>query len=302
MSIKSNKIRVAIAQISSVSGNIEANMQKHLDYIKRARKEKADVLLFPELSLCGSHVNQTAYKTCITYSHPYFQELTQATGDMASIVGFAEEGAAAQFYNSSIILQQDLEPFIHRKMNLCTYGYWEEAKYFAQGRYLESFKLSSPFKGAILICADMWNPALVHLATLHGATVIFSPAASGEDAVSSEFSNPDNWELTLRFYAMMYGMPVVMANLVGRDGDLNFWGGSCVVDPFGKIQEQLGREEEGMLVTDLDYSHVRKARFELPTVRDSNYSLIQREMQRIAVDLGIPVGLREEDNHYGRKK
>ncbi len=295
-------IRIAIAQILVKSYDIESNQQKHMEYIKLARKENADVLLFPELSLCGCHTGPEAYKTSITHKHPVIEELTKATGDMATIIGFIEEGFAAQFYNSSIILQQGQDPFIHRKMNLCTYGYWAEGKYFAQGRYLETFNLPAKFTGSVLICADLWNPALVHLSALHGTSIIFAPIASAEGAiVSPEFSNPDNWELALRFYAMIYGMPIVMANSVGQDGDLNFWGGSCVIDAFGNTQEKLDREE-GLLVTELDYNQVLKARFQLPTVRDSNLGLIQREMKRLEDSLGVPVGIREAEHHFGKKR
>lgn len=293
------KLRVAVAQINSKTGDFDGNFQKHLDYIALAQKEKADVLMFPELSLSGSDLGNDTWKLARRVSDPMFRELEKASSGMAAVVGFAEEGYAAQFYNSAIILQDGQDPFVHRKMNLCTYGCWTEAKYFAQGRYLESFRLPASFTGALLICADMWNPALVHLASLRAATVLMAPIASAHDAVSSEFSNPDNWKLTLKFYAMMYGMPIVMCNHVGRDGELDFWGGSCIVDAFGNTGESLGAEE-GLLVGDLDYADVRRARFELPTVRDSNFALIQRELQRIVVDLGVPVGIREEEHRFGR--
>lgn len=297
---ENRSIRVAVAQINSVSHDVDGNFSKHLYYIQEARKEKADILLFPELSLHGCLIGPNAYKHAITHAHPMFLEIKRATGNMASIVGFVEEGFGAQYYNSSIILQGGQNPFIHRKLNLCTYGYWTEAKYFAQGRYVERFGLPGRFVGSILICADAWNPALVHLAALSGATILFIPIASANATVSSEFSNPDNWDLTAQFYSMIYGLPIVLANFVGQEENLTFWGRSQIVSPFGKTLDRLGPEQEGLLVADLDYEQVQKARFQLPTVRDSNISLIQREMHRMVDTLGIPVGIHKQEYQFGK--
>ncbi|MFP3345508.1 NAD+ synthetase, partial [Halomonas sp. SIMBA_159] len=78
----------------------------------------------------------------------------------------------------------------------------EEDKYFAEGRYVEVFPFDAAWSAGLLVCADIWNPALVHLAALQGATVLLSPVASAVEAVGGEFSNPEGWDTALRFYAM----------------------------------------------------------------------------------------------------
>jgi predicted amidohydrolase len=138
-----------------------------------------------------------------------------------------------------------------------------------------------------MICADLWNPALVHLTTLHGATMLLVPTASAEDAVSGEFSNPNGWAVALEFYAMIYGMPLMLANLCVNEGGLRFWGGSRILGPHGQVIAEAGYEEE-MIVADLDYEQVKKARFQLPTVRDSNLDLVYREIGRLSWQIGIP--------------
>ncbi|MFC4353182.1 nitrilase-related carbon-nitrogen hydrolase [Fodinicurvata halophila] len=81
-----------------------------------------------------------------------------------------------------------------------------------------------------------------------------------------------------------------MTNRVGREGHLSFWGGSRIIDPFGHILAQAGEAEE-LISAELDCDQFRKARYLLPTVRDSNLSLLLREGQRLADLVGVPNSL-----------
>jgi predicted amidohydrolase len=295
--MEDKEVRVAVVQLEAINYDIDTNLKKHLHYIEEAKKEKADIVLFPEYSLTGTHLVDDFLGLAMPRNDKCIQQIKNASKGITAMFGFAEVGYAAQFYNSCMTVEYGKPDFIHRKMNLCNYGYWNESKYFAQGRYLECFKLKSHFTGCTLICNDMWNPALVHLATLHGATILFSPIASGLEAVGKDFSNPNSWMTTIKFYSMMYGMPVVLSNLVGKSEDMTYWGGSCIIDPYGNVLSQMG-ETEGMIIEELDYNDVKKARFRLPVVRDSNFSLIKREMDRIGDQLGIPIGVRDEDHGF----
>ncbi|MGH6611895.1 MAG: nitrilase-related carbon-nitrogen hydrolase, partial [Burkholderiaceae bacterium] len=136
------------------------------------------------------------------------------------------------------------------------------------------------WRASVLICADTWNPALVHLAALRGTTLLLAPISSAVEAVGAEFDNPRGWDINLHFYALTYGMPVMMANRVGREGDLTFWGGSRILDPFGRTLASAANDEE-LVRAQLDFDDVRRARYLLPTVRDSNLPLIQRQLERL---------------------
>ena len=133
-----------------------------------------------------------------------------------------------------------------------------------------------------MICADLWNPALVHLAAIQGTTVVLAPISSAIEAVGADFDNPGGWDINLRFYALTYGLPIAMANRVGREGELTFWGGSRLVDPFGRTLAQATGEGEDLVRARIDFAEVRRARYLLPTVRDANLPLVQREIERIA--------------------
>ncbi|MDX1605133.1 MAG: nitrilase-related carbon-nitrogen hydrolase [Candidatus Competibacterales bacterium] len=287
------RLRVAIAQLESELGDISGNVRQHLDYIRQARAAGVQVLLFPELSLTGYRLGADILQVARSREDKVICQLAKAAGDMTVMLGFVEEGPGAQFYNACVALRDGRMVFLHRKLNLPTYGNLEEGKLFAPGRYIDTFPLPRPWLASALICADLWNPALVHLAMVHGTTLLLAPVNSAESAVSTEFSNPRGWRLTVEFYAMIYGMPILMANRIGREPDgARFWGGSCIVDPYGSVIAEAG-DEATLLTAELDYDAVRRARFQLPTVRDSNLNLVHREIERLASHLGVPVFIRD---------
>ena len=290
--MSSKKLRIGVAQIDCAAATPDANLAKHLEIIDRARREKVDLLVFPELSLAGypQAARQIETLACAVGDGPV-KQLAQAAQDMVVVAGFVEEGPAAQFYNCSAVVTGGKVIYRHRKLNLATYGELTEGKLFAAGRYVETFSLD-PWRASILICSDVWNPALVTLAALHGTTLLIVPANSAHAAVSSEFSNPEGWDVATRFYSMMYGMYVVMANRIGEEAGLSFWGGSKISDPFGDVLSSSS-DSEALLVGEIDYDAVRRARLQLPTVRDSNLSLVGREIQRLQERLGIPEIIRD---------
>lgn len=290
---EARKLRVAVAQIHTVLGDLKANLAKHLAMIERARAARVDALLFPELSLTGHSTGPAALRLALVRDDPMVLEIARASGEMFTIFGMIEEGFAAQFYNTAAAVHDGEVVFLHRKINLATYGYLEEGKHFAGGRYVETFLLAPYWQASVLICADMWNPALIYLAALHGSTVLLAPISSAAEAMGVEFDNPGGWDVNLRFYAMTYGLPILMANRVGKEEHLTFWGGSRIIDPFGQALAKADDQEEELVTAELDYETIRKARYALPTVRDSNLSLIQREIERLAEIVGVPTSVRK---------
>ena len=281
-------MKVGVAQIETTLGDVRGNLRKHFEVIAEARHLAVDLLLFPELSLVGHDAGAAVLEVAIGRDDPIMADLAAASGPMRSVIGFVEEGPAAQFYNAAAALREGGVEYLHRKINLATYGRLEEGKHYASGRHVNAFDLAAPWRASVLICADMWNPALVHLAAVHGTTLLLGPISSAVEAVGAEFDNPAGWDVNVRFYAMTYGMPVLIANRVGREGDLTFWGGSRVLDPFGATLAAADAATEQLVTAELDYRVLRRARYLLPTVRDSNIALVQREIERLRLTIGEP--------------
>lgn len=283
-----SRVKVAVAQMDCQLGNLKHNLGVHLDLVKQAKAEGVRLLMFPELSLTGYRLGDHTPELALSRDDPMIRQMADAAQGLVVLFGFVEEGAAAQIYNAMAAVCDGRLLFVHRKLNLPTYGQMDEGKLFAGGRYVETFVVDGPWHAGVLICADLWNPALVHLAMLHGASVLLAPVNSALGAVGGEFSNPEGWELVLRFYAMMYGLPILMANRYGKENDAFFWGGSRILDPYGREMAVAPEGHVGLVSAELDYADVRRARFRLPTVRDSNLHLVQREVSRLADRIGMP--------------
>ena len=288
-----DSLQVGVGQVETVLGDIRPNLDRHLEVIAQAQTANVQCLVFPELSLTGHSGGRFSLDIALRADDPVVRRLAEASGPMRTTFGLVEEGPAAQFYNSAITVADGQVVHVHRKINLATYGMLDDGKHFASGRYVETFPIDRHWRAATLICNDMWNPALVSLAALHGATVLIVPVSSAQEAVGAEFDNPGGWETACRYSAMVYGMPVIFANRIGSEEGMTFWGGSRVIDPFGQTIVDAGRQD-GLQVAELSYGRVRRARALLPTVRDSNLDLIVRETTRLQRILGVPETVRRD--------
>jgi N-carbamoylputrescine amidase len=164
-------------------------------------------------------------------------------------------------------------------VNLPGYGRLEEDRWFAAGSQVDTFALAPGWTAATLICADLWNPALVHLAASRGADLVLAPISSALEAVEG-FDNPRGWSVALDFYAMIYGLPTVMTNRVGREDDLTFWGGSRVVDAVGRTIARANADE-ALVIAEIARGDIKRARTRLPTIRDSAPALVHAEFGRL---------------------
>jgi predicted amidohydrolase len=240
-----------------------------------------DVLVFPELSLTGHGGGADALRVAMPAAHAHVETLARAADSLQITFGLVEEAEGAQFYNTALTLRDGAVVHAHRKVNLATYGRLDDGKHFGAGRRVDTFACRPPWRASVLICADTWNPALVHLAALQGATLLVTPVSSAREAVGGDFDNPAGWDVNTAFHALTYGMAVVMANRVGTERDLTFWGGSRVLDAHGRVVARA-EDRETLLVAQLDYEDVRAARYRLPTVRDANVALLRAELERVA--------------------
>ncbi|WP_250504609.1 nitrilase-related carbon-nitrogen hydrolase [Caballeronia sp. AZ7_KS35] len=262
---------VAAAQVETVAGDLAANLASHRRMIEKAAARGVRLLVFPELSLAGHAAGEHALKLAIPRADRALLELARDCMPLCAVVGFIEEAPGALFYNSVATLHAGRVVHVHRKIALATYGRLDDGKFYGHGERLDQFAMPGDphWRVATPICADLWSPALMHRLARDGATLCAAPVSSAIEAVGSEFDNPRGWDTVLRAHALVYGLPIVFANRVGREGALHFWGGSRIVGPRGEIVAQSESPREELVVASLDYDAVRNARFDLPTVRDA---------------------------------
>ncbi len=149
--------RVALAQIAPVLADRQRNVGLHLEQIKAARAQEADLIVFPELSLTGYFVRDMVPDVAITPDAPEIRELLDAAGPMAVVLGFVEESPQHRFYNTALYAEGGRVVHLHRKVYLPTYGLFDEQRYFAAGERFLAFDTARFGRMGILICEDFWH-------------------------------------------------------------------------------------------------------------------------------------------------
>ncbi len=274
---------VAVGQLRPRLGQVEDNIQKHLDWIEEANSQQADLIVFPELGLTGYQVQDLTLDLACTLGDGRIQRLIQASRSIDVSFSFIEESADHRFYIASVYAAEGEVRGIHRKAYLPTYGMFDEARYFASG---DTFRTFSGTVGQVgtLICEDAWHVTSPYLLALGGATLFLLPASSPSRLghVADELGSHAFWRQLLRTYAQLFGVHVVFANRVGFEDGLGFFGGSMVVAPNGEVIAEAAVLEEQLLVTQIHLASVRRARFQTPLFRDERPELVLRELKRLA--------------------
>lgn len=278
------RLNLALAQISTRLGDVEANLEKHLDFIERARGEKADLVVFPELSLTG-YVLQDLVATVAhrpVEDDPVFKHLLQASRDLDLVVGFVDEDSRHRFFIASAYLSGGSVLHVHHKVYLPTYGLFDEGRFFAWGDSVRAFDTRFGRAG-LLICEDFWHASPPYLLWLDGADLmLFSSASPGRGLTDKEKLDSARWvERVNQAYASMFTSFVVHSNRVGFEDGLLFWGGATAFDPNGELVAQGPYFEEALTITELDLNQLRRTRARLPLLRDERTNLVRNELNRL---------------------
>ncbi|MGZ8263944.1 MAG: NAD+ synthase [Burkholderiales bacterium] len=258
-------MRIAIAQLNATVGDLGGNAARIIDFARRARANGADVIVTPELALCGYPPEDLLLRD------DFLQACERALGD----VGASVEGITlvvghpriehAKRYNSASVLRDGSVACVYDKRNLPNYTVFDEARYFEPASAACVFDLSgvqlgvahgsdvAPTSGqradarlGINICADTWDTDAPRAAQEAGATILLVPNASPYHVHKQRLRYQ-----VMRERVAETGMILVYVNLVGGQDELVFDGASFVMDGEGKVTHQLPAFEEGLAFVDI---------------------------------------------------
>ena len=288
-----NDCRIALAQISPRLGDVEANLSLHLDTARRARREGAQVVVFPELSLTGYLLRDQVPEVALTVDDPVVQRLARASRGIDMVVGLVEDAPGHRFHNAAAYFAGGRLVHVHRKVHLPTYGMFEEGRDFAAGVRLRAFD-ARPGRAGLLVCEDAWHPVCAWLLAQDGAEVLIVPSSGPTRGArpGRGVTSVAVWHELLRITSQFLTCYAVYVNRVGCEDGLTFGGGSVAVDPFGRIVGELPPLEEGLAVVELRAEVLRRARSAYPLLRDENLELVRRELDRVLAahhDLPAPL-------------
>ena len=274
----SHALTVGLAQIDSRLGALEANVDKHLEWIERARGEGVELLVFPELSLSGYRLLHLTSRTARRLEDSSeLARLAAAVGDMHAVVGLVERGGKGVLHNTAVVLHDGAITHVHRKLYLPTYGIFQEGRFMGAGERLDRLDVAGVPSG-VLICEDLWHPHLAQRLALAGAQLLIVASASpGRVGAGPVPTSQTDWEALTRSSALVNTMWVVYCNRTGWEEGSFYTGGSHVVRPGGEMQSRAAFLAEELLVATLDIDEVDRLRWRLPLLREERTDIVGPE-------------------------
>lgn len=272
-----DKIKLALAQISSKREDKEANLKRFEKETLKANQQGADLVIFPELSLTGYVVRDQIYELAETIPGPSTERMVNLAKDTGIYIIFGmpelSEKTRATLFNTALFVGPEGIIGKYRKMYLPTHSVFEEKRHFRPGYQAAAFDTSIG-KIGLCICYDVFFPEVTRLVRLQGAELIVCISAS--PAVRRSY-----FEILTAARALENTAFLAYVNLVGVEDGLQFWGGSRVVAPTGDLLVKAKYDEEDFVVCDVNYRDMRLAETFIPTLRDLRPELFD-ELKRCA--------------------
>jgi N-carbamoylputrescine amidase len=270
------EVRVGLIQ-AAASEDPSANLARTLDRIEEAAKKGAQVVCLQEL-FRTRYFCQSEDASLFDLAEAVPGPTTEAIGrvarerSVAVIASLFERRAAGVYHNTAVLIGEDgAVQGVYRKMHIPDDPLYYEKYYFTPGDTgFRSFAIKPARVGA-LVCWDQWYPEAARLTALQGAEVLFYPTAIGwhpREKAEWGAAQHDAWETIQRSHAIANGVFVVVVNRVGVEGGLEFWGGSFVADPFGRILFKASATKEEVHVVACDLERIEETRRNWPFLRD----------------------------------
>ena len=281
------KFQVGLVQMSC-GPDPEANLDKALERVAEAAARGAQVVCLPELfqtQYFCQREDPALFDLAEAIPGPGTARLAEAarTHGVVLLASLFERRAPGVYHNTSVLFDADgTLAGLYRKMHIPDDPLYYEKFYFTPGDL--GFRALDTRYGRIgsLVCWDQWFPEGARLTALAGAVILFYPTAIGwhpREKVEYGVAQYDAWQTVQRGHAIANGVYVAAVNRVGPEtGDirgsaapgegLEFWGGSFLCDPFGRVIAQASHDAEEILVGTVDLGRMEDTRRNWPFLRD----------------------------------
>ena len=271
-------MRLALAQIDSVVGDLDGNRDRILTRLEQAREAGAELVLFPELAVTGYPPEDLLLRPgFLRAAERALGEIARATAGVVALVGTPHFDG--DLFNACAVCSGGDVRAVYRKRFLPNYGVFDEDRYFAPGRDLVLLRLGETLVG-VTVCEDMWQPGppATELA-LAGAQLLVNVSASpfhvGKDREREEM---------FAARARDNSAFVALCNMVGGQDELVFDGHSVVLDDEGSIIARAPGFEEALLVVDVDPTAAIGRR-----LRDVRRRALARELEEAPAPTVVPL-------------
>lgn len=270
------KVKVGLVQVSC-SGDVEANMKKTLEKIREAAQKGAQIIclqeLFRSLYFCDVEDYEN-FKLAESIPGPSTETLQKLAADLNVVIiaSLFEKRTNGLYHNTTAVIDADGKYLgKYRKMHIPDDPGYFEKFYFTPGDLGYKTFETKYAKIGVLICWDQWYPEAARITSLMGAEILFYPTAIGWAEAQPEEVNDEQynaWQTIQRSHAVANGLHVVSVNRVGKEGPMQFWGGSFVSNPFGRLLYKASHDKEEVHVEELNLEKTDSYRTHWPFLRD----------------------------------
>ena len=240
-------LKIALAQINFLVGNIAANVDNIIKAASYARDElSADIVVFPELTITGYPAEDLLFRNdFISAANNAVYQIAECIDDIAVVVGFPERDGNS-LYNSAVVLHQGSILACYRKQMLPNYGVFDEQRYFSAGTQPCVFEFNGVFIG-LTICEDVWKSGIIDETKQAGAELLLTLNASPFNA-----GKIHQREAVICEQVKAAKIPLIYVNQVGGQDELIFDGASFVANSQGEIVFRAEEFKEQISVIEFD--------------------------------------------------
>jgi N-carbamoylputrescine amidase len=278
--VQRSKFRIGLVQMAC-SKDPNENLAKAEWRIREAAGKGAQIVCMQEL-FRSQYFCQREDAALFDLAEPVPGPTTESFARLArelevALVGSVfERRAAGVYHNTALVVDADGALLgIYRKMHIPDDPGYYEKYYFTPGDLGFRCFDTRFARVAPLVCWDQWYPEAARLAALAGAQVLFYPTAIGwhpAEKARDGAAQFDAWRTIQRAHAIANGLYVAAVNRVGYEGPpetgIEFWGGSFVADPFGKLLAEASQDREETLIVECDPRRIEEVRRNWPFLRD----------------------------------
>lgn len=274
--MNNRKVKVGLIQMAC-SEDVEENTAKLEKHIRSAAAKGAQIICTQELFrspyFCKRE-DPALFDLAEPIPGPSTSRLQVLAKELNVVIvgSLFERRAAGLYHNTAVIIDAGGELLgIYRKMHIPDDPLYYEKYYFTPGDL--GFKAWDTKYGRIgvLVCWDQWYPEGARLTAMQGADILFYPTAIGwHEHEKEEFGTAqyDAWQTIQRSHSIANGVYVCSVNRIGKEESVEFFGGSFVSDPFGRLLHKASHDQEEIIVQELDLSKVEETRQHWPFFRD----------------------------------
>jgi N-carbamoylputrescine amidase len=276
-------VKIAAIQLA-LGDDVDANIGRAGEFVAEAAARGAQLALLPELFASRyfpavPDLAQAAFALAEPHdkSRPVqaMRVLARTYGIVLPVSYFERDGERC--YNSLAVIDADGSEIGHyRKSHIPDGPGYEEKIFFTPGDTGFTAFDTRVGRIGVGICWDQWFPECARAMTLQGADLLLYPSAIGTEPTRPELDTQKPWQRVMLGHAVANTIPLVACNRVGDEGGQRFYGTSFIADGRGEILNQLGREEEGVLMAEIDLAAWRKEREWFGLLRDRRPELYKK--------------------------